>query len=186
MTDPCAASRPKKFEHLDTIQYEIDMLDYCYDQLQRGLWAHNASYYLSIEGFLLHYRNLTEFFGSTKDLKANDPSVWACERKLTEQELASIQDESVDKKYNSQISQYLAHCTKSRANRDRDWNILEMYDEIKLCLQNFRRLFPVQRVTSAPIQGLLMTNASTSSLSHSAIRVDYVWNAEVDASKKQT
>jgi hypothetical protein len=138
MTDPTAASRPKKLEHLDTIRYEIHMLDYCHHQLQRGEWPDRESYYLSIEGFLLHYRNLIEFFSSTGDLKANEPVVWAPDRKLTDTQLASIQDKRLHEKHHGQISQYLSHCTKGRATRDRDWNILEMYEEIVPCLENFR------------------------------------------------
>jgi hypothetical protein len=152
MRDPRFASRPKKFEHLDTIQYEIDMLDYCFGQLVRGSFPDNASYYLSIEGFLFHYRNLCEFFSSTGDLKANKPEVWVQNRKMTGEELATIHDKGLNKKYTGQISQYLAHCTKGRAIRDRDWNIPEMYDDVKPVLEAFRKLFPVKKLPSASIQ----------------------------------
>ena len=57
-------SRPKKFNHLDTIQYEIDMLLYCYKELEKGKFESPSSYHLHIKGFLVHYRNLCEFFGS--------------------------------------------------------------------------------------------------------------------------
>jgi len=140
MTDPRTASRPKKLEHLDTLRYEIHMLDYCHHQLQRGEWSDRESYYLSIEGFLLHYRNLVEFFSSTGDLKACEPEVWFQRRELTEEELSSIQDRNLHKKYMGEISQYLSHCTKGRAIRDRDWNVLEMYADISPCLENFSRL----------------------------------------------
>jgi len=147
MTDPRAATRPKKFGHLDTIQYEIDMLNYCKDRLLAGKWPNQASYYLCIEGFLLHYRNLSEFFGSKKDLKALEPEVWSPQKKLTDAQLASIQNARLDDKYTGQISQYLSHCTKSRAERDRDWNIVEMYGEVEPCIENFRKIFPHRNVT---------------------------------------
>jgi hypothetical protein len=140
MTDPHTTSRPKKLDHLDTIRYEIRMLSYCYEHLRRGEWPDRESYHLSIEGFLLHYRNLAEFFSSTGDLKANEPDVWAQGRKLTDTELASILNERLDHKYKGQISQYLSHCTKSRADRDRSWDIVEMYEDIGPSLENFRSL----------------------------------------------
>lgn len=173
MRDPRTASRPKKFTHLDTIQYEIDMLNYCYDQLRRSVWPGRESYYLTIEGFLLHYRNLCEFFSNRKELKASEPKEWAG-RSLTVGELASIQDERLDKKYTGQISQYLSHCTKIRADRDRDWDILEMYEDIKPCLENFRGLFPTQPIPSTSIEILQATDASTSSLSRSVGSSDAV------------
>jgi hypothetical protein len=88
----------------------------------------------------LHYRNLVEFFSSTGDLKANEPDVWVQSKKLTEKEISSIHGKNLHKKYMGEISQYLSHCTKGRAIRDRDWNVLEMYADISPCLENFSRL----------------------------------------------
>jgi hypothetical protein len=169
MTDPSVASRPKKFDHLDTIQYEIDMTEYCYSQLVKGYWPDKPSYYLSIEGFLIHYRNLCEFFGNSGDLKANEPEVWNQRKKLADDEILSIQNPALHKKYTGQISQYLAHCTKSRADRDRTWNILEMYAEVEPVVQAFRKFFPVQRLPSASIEGSVSMNASTSTLSRKVL-----------------
>ena len=136
-----AVSRPRKLTHLVTILYEIDMLNFCYRKLREDKWKDRRDYYLCIEGFLLHYRNLIQFFGNDHDLKAGEPDVWS-PKKLTEEELSSIQDRGPFKRHNGRISQYLSHCTKRRADRDVEWEDAAMYEEIRPLLENFGRLFP--------------------------------------------
>ncbi len=135
-------SRPQKLSHLDTIQYEIDMLNYCFERLLEQKWQDVRDIYVYLEGFLLHYRNLIEFFGDAEDLKVSESEVWS-PRTLSERELAPIRDAGPLKRYRGVISQYLQHCTKKRIE-DRDWDVEAMYEELKLVLDNFRRLFPVQ------------------------------------------
>ncbi len=160
-----AVSRPKKFEHLDTILYEIDMLNFCYGQLCEGKWADTRSYYLCIEGFLLHYRNLSDFFGDHHNLKAGEPDAWS-PKTLTSDEVASIQDRKPYDHYSGQISQYLSHCTKSRANRDRDWEHIRMYNEIKPSLEKFRRLFPSRQLPLRAVELLSAESISTATVSY--------------------
>src|SRR5215469_14011676 len=79
--------RSNKNEHLDTILYEIDMLRHCAESISKAKAEEHrsdfagAEYYLKIEGFLLHLRNLIAFFTNRKneptDLLINEPSVWA-------------------------------------------------------------------------------------------------------------
>jgi len=137
-------SRPTKLSHLDTIQYEIDMLNYCYENLLKEKWQNMPDNYISLECFLLHYRNLIEFFGNAEDLKASEWKEWS-PRQLSAEEVASISDRKPFDNHRGQISQYLQHCTKSRT-RDRDWDVKGMYEELKPVLENFRRLFPVRPV----------------------------------------
>jgi hypothetical protein len=141
--EPPIYSRPEKGSHLFTIQYEIDMLNFCYESLisNAGKWGDIRNAWACLESFLLHYRNLVEFFGGEGDLKSSETDVWA-PRKLTHDEVASISDNKLCKKYRGAISAYLQHCTKIRAQLDRSWNVLEMYDDIKGLTGNFRRLFP--------------------------------------------
>ena len=150
MSNGETVSRLPKLSHLDTILYEVDMLDFCYNRLLRGDWVVRKDYYLCIEGFLLHYRNLIQFFGNRHDLRAGKPREWS-PRALSAAELASIQDGGPFDRYNGQISQYLSHCTKSRADRDRDWKHVRMYAEIRPLLENFRRLFPAQQIPSGVV-----------------------------------
>lgn len=157
-------SRRRKLDHLETIFYESDMLDYCFQQLLKGKFVDERDYFLCIEGFLLHFRNLIEFFGNDHDLKAGEPEVWS-PKELTDAELASIQDAKLNKRYNGQISQYLSHCTKSRADRDRDWDHIGMYEEIKPLLQNMRKLFQAKQRPMREVNLLGGSSASTSTVS---------------------
>ena len=156
-------SRPRKLSHLDTIFYEMDMLDYCLLRLRGGKWSDERDYYLCIEGFLLHFRNLIQFFGNEHDLKAGKPAVWS-PRKLTEAEVTSIQDDRPYQRHNGQISQYLSHCTKSRV-RGRDWPYLKMHDEIQPLLKSMRRLFPSTQRSQGETAWLSSESASTATVS---------------------
>src|SRR5215469_987471 len=91
--EPPVYSRPEKGSHLSTIQYEIEMLEFCYNALisNVGKWGDIRMAWACLEAFLLHYRNLVEFFGNEGDLKAADSGVWS-PRKLTNEELKSISD----------------------------------------------------------------------------------------------
>jgi hypothetical protein len=162
-TEP--VSRRKKLSHLDTILYEIDMLEYCYSRLLDSSFADERDYFLFIEGFLLHYRNLIQFFGNHHDLKADEPNIWSPKR-LTDAELASIQDGGPFKRHNGQISQYLSHCTKSRAIADRDWSHVAMYQEIEKILRRFRELFPSQQRQTGKVSTLGADSMSTATISH--------------------
>lgn len=141
MDDFGSVSRPRKLRDVDTVLYEIDMLHYCLVALRDGKFSSERNYYLHIEGFLIHYRNLANFFGDKDGLKAGEPEYWS-PRKLTESELATIKDQGPYKKYSAQISEYLSHCTHSRAERDRDWQPVAMYRFLKPCVDNFHKLFP--------------------------------------------
>jgi hypothetical protein len=158
-------SRPLKESHVDTVLYEIDMLDFCYGRLREGKWPNPQTYYLFIEGFLLHYRNLANFFGNRDGFEARRPGDWT-QRQLTDSELTSIQDETPYKDYSGQISQYLCHCTLSRADQDRTWKPVVMYDAIRSCIENFRKLFP-SRLDSArrEHQTLSSSDMSTATIS---------------------
>jgi len=81
--------RSKKASPLDTILYEIDMPRHCSKTLgekktraeNTGTDADRSEYYLGIEGFLLHLRNLLAFLTNRRnestDLGINAPDRWA-------------------------------------------------------------------------------------------------------------
>jgi hypothetical protein len=54
----------RKGSHLDTIHYEIDMLEYAFAKSKSALTPPELN--MTIESFLLHYRNLIEFFSGAK------------------------------------------------------------------------------------------------------------------------
>lgn len=134
-------SRPQKLSHVETILYEMDMLDFCFSRLRERKGT-RAGYNLSIEGFLLHYRNLIQFFGNHIGLRAGRPAEWSLQRTLSDAEIATIQNPSLLKEYDGPISIYLCHCTPNRAERDVEWRHIEMYEKIAPLLVNFRKLFP--------------------------------------------
>jgi hypothetical protein len=174
MADPRVASRPQKYSHLDTIHYEIDMLHYCYEQLRRDSWPDQSSFNLCLEGFLLHYRNLCEFFASAKALKANQPEVWCPNRNLSPEEGASVQNTELDEVHNSPISRYLSHCSEIRAERDRTWTYGEMFDAMKPCMDSFRNLFPVKKIPNKEILIMGAVNLTTSNLSYPVFLTEWL------------
>src|ERR1700680_1311205 len=84
--------RTSKNTHLDTIWYEMDMLEFSYqDFMKKTPPQQSPRWNLLIEGFLLHYRNLIQFFSGNEnrhkrfkgnDLCTFDPMPWE-NRQLT-------------------------------------------------------------------------------------------------------
>jgi hypothetical protein len=152
-----AYSRTVKESHLDTIHYELSMLNFCGGQLDKLSRAgQRALFNAFLECFLLHYRNVMEFLsgnhhrkakkpGETSDLSTADPKPWAG-RELSPEELAEIQTpaKTIDVKYSKDISQYLQHCTERRFAEDRFWKYGEMFAELRPAIQAFLRRFPVR------------------------------------------
>lgn len=153
-----AVSRPAKLSHANTILYEIDMLEFCFKKLCDGKFEGEKEYFVYIEGFLLHYRNLIQFFGNKHDLKAGEPEIWS-PRPLSQEETAAIQEEGPCRRYDGLISQYLSHCTKSRANRDVVWKHKEMFAMVAPLIESFKKLFTI---VEAPPRLVVMPTDSVS------------------------
>ena len=66
---PVIRSRPAKLNHADTILYEIYMLRFSAGRLIREHWEESQDAWVYLETFLLHYRNLIEFLGKTKNIR---------------------------------------------------------------------------------------------------------------------
>jgi hypothetical protein len=156
--------RSRKSSHLDTVHYEIDMLDYSFSRVagRRELPETN----MAVESFLLHYRNLIEFFGGAKhrtgsDISVADPQVWA-DRTLTPAELNSLQPpaQKLCNEYWSDISQFLHHCTERRFKDIKEWNLQEMKEKLNPILECFRRHFPP---TAAPVHVTRILSAESAS-----------------------
>ena len=141
-------ARPRKGSHLETVKYEIDMLRFCLERLRADSKQRDqGEVNLLIEGFLLHYRNLLEFFSgvhhrSDDDLSTRAARVWA-ERELTGEELAVMQAPAIvlDTQYFQVISKYLQHCTEQRHLADRGWDIDGMYEQVHPILSAFEKSF---------------------------------------------
>src|SRR5690349_3163834 len=109
--------RTRKSSHLETVRYEMDMLEFALYKLSKCETSAGPDWNLLIEGFLLHYRNLIEFFSGKKhrnnsDISIADPEVWSG-RKLTKEELDRLQPvaKELEDEYWTDISQFLQHCT---------------------------------------------------------------------------
>jgi hypothetical protein len=141
-------TRKAKETHLDTVRYEIDMLDFCLRRLiEEPQPRDDGDRNVYLEGFLVHYRNLIRFFSSQhphgNDLRMNDPFPWAVS-KLTDTEIERVKKpaETLDKKYFNEISAYVQHCTKERHDLDKSWDVLEMYRELDALVSDFETIIP--------------------------------------------
>src|SRR6266446_3215106 len=133
-------SRPKKLDHVDTVQYEIEMLRFTVRKLaERKLTERDAWVYL--ESFLLHYRNLIEFFGkeNPRNTDIHVTNIWQLAGLTVPANLNEIHAkgkplwdryEPSDKQGGGRISQYLQHCTTKRTDA-KDWGVATMFNDIE-------------------------------------------------------
>jgi hypothetical protein len=137
--------RSKKGSHLDTVHYEIDMLEYARVKVtERDLPPPEIN--MRLECFLLHYRNLIEFFSGRKhrdgDISVKKPEVW-CSRGLTPEEKAAMTGPAgkAQDEYWVDISQFLQHCTERRFRDQKDWVPQEMWNRLKPAIDFFQKVF---------------------------------------------
>ena len=161
--------RTSKETHLETIWYEMDMLEFSYREFEKKAFApQSPQWNLLIEGFLLHYRNLIQFFSGSEerhkrykgnDLSTFDPAPWG-QRSLTKEEIDAIKapGEKLDKTYSNKISNLLQHCTVVRVEPLQGWEMEQMYTEIASIMSAFAKSFP-RRTT--PIEATLDSAANS-------------------------
>ena len=145
------ASRPGKLSHTQTMLYEIDMLRETAGQLEKDRWQGNFHKWVVLESFLLHFRNLIEFFGrpDPRDtyLSIYKPEgFWSDAARPSESVFAQLLRPDLWTKYEGatnpdSISKYLQHCTEHRIDA-KDWPVSEMYNEIRTTVDEFERLLP--------------------------------------------
>lgn len=158
-----SVSRIPKAEHYETVLYEIDMLRYSYSQILKPPdGARDADVWAYLESFLVHYRNLLDFFGkpqaSSTDLTLAHPEmIWVADAGLTDrapsqETLENIRalgrkvwEEYEDRnKREDTISRYLQHCTTFRTSA-KEWFPVAMMKEISEVLALFEQHLPVFR-----------------------------------------
>jgi hypothetical protein len=152
-------SRPPKLSHAQTILYEIDLLRYTVQQLAAGKWKNDIDKWVCLESFLLHFRNLIEFFGppprarngpnQTRNLSIHTPEqFWPDEgTRPPTTILNTLHRNDLWEKYQEdnpqRISRYLQHCTEMRVEPiEGGWTIGLMYNEISEVLDTFENLLP--------------------------------------------
>jgi hypothetical protein len=158
-------SRTDKLTHAQTILYEMDMLRFAYDKIP-FLWpeAREADLWVYLESFLLHYRNLVEFFGKTPkkktDLSIQMPGkIWPdALSRPSETELAEMQalGEELRARYehpkkDDTISKYLQHCTEHRIQA-KSWEPREMMVDMENLIRLFEKHVPPFKPASDSIR----------------------------------
>jgi hypothetical protein len=165
MEAPDKLSRPK-FSNAQTILYEIDMLTFAAasvtkkpDESSSGEKPNELTSWRDLECFLLHFRNLIEFFGRPPN-RSGDLSVKKKEAiwpvpatRPSDDTLKGLYQENLWKKYEDKtqdrperdkmatISRYLQHCTEQRVE-PKSWNVGEMFNELKPLMSEFENLLP--------------------------------------------
>jgi hypothetical protein len=174
-------SRPEKLTHAKTILYEIDMLSFTSARFQEmNKWQR----WRNLECFLMHFRNLIEFFGKGTprgdDLSILRPdTIWTDPatrpspdklRHLHRHDLWRKYEVREEEETNDKISRYLQHCTEQRVD-GKSWNVTEMMGELAPLCADFEALLPDRTrpwgtipggVTSEPPHGNIGTPTATS------------------------
>jgi hypothetical protein len=179
--------RTRKESHLDTIWYEIDMLEYCHKTLRDSPPpTTDPSWNLLIEGFLLHFRNLIQFYGGNEnrhrrhgnDLSTLQPEVWAG-RPLVQNEQQEVDamrtpGAALDNAFSDKISVCLQHCTVQRAETLTDWDVAQMFADIDNINAVFKKSFPrapglVAKVGGGALNAIASSHSSTVSFSTTTV-----------------
>jgi hypothetical protein len=149
-------SRPDKLDDAQTVLYEIDMLRLSKNRLDEGKFQSDADEWIYLEAFLLHFRNLIEFFRgkiSRDTLTISRPSDFLVKTpdvsKLVRPDLWAKYEERKKTEENDKISRYLQHCTKQRVIKKK-WNVEEMYSELKPLIEKFESLLPEYKPATKP------------------------------------
>src|ERR1051326_7776877 len=151
--------RSPKNGPIDTVLYEIDMLRHCAAILPCKHEArHNSEqamkdYYVYIEAFLLHLRNILAFLtnqaSEPADLRINQVGTWL-NRAIDPREYSDLiaKAKDMNRRFGTdkstcydQISKFLQHCTTYRHERGRSWEIEKIFSEVNPILCDFETRF---------------------------------------------
>ena len=177
--------RSPKETAIDVILYERDLLRHCAktvdakrERAQQAPSSENkAEYYLAIEGFLLHFRNLLGFFINKRmkrtDLTLNRSEQWAAGRSVDESFCRKLtqraEEVNVEHGISSsvdcykKISWFLQHCTDYRYQLKRSWDIAKMFADLSPILDEFvASVIPVAEV--AEVISVGEGNSSTATI----------------------
>lgn len=180
--------RRKKESNAQTVLYEIDMLRFARKRLlSPQAWWEELDGWLYLEDFLLHYRNLIEFFGKKK-LGKGDLSIFQPEHIWRgglpdKPDLDSMTRPDLWEKYDTRhndeaISKYLHHCTTQRTEA-KDWNVKTMYEELQPVIEKFESLLPEYKPATGLTHGRVVGQPTLDGMSTASTRtVDLGLNPE--------
>ncbi len=171
--------RREKESDGDIVLYEIDMLRFARERLLSPQpWWEERDEWLYLEDFLLHYRNLIEFFGKEKygkgDLTIFQPeSIWL-DRVPDKASLDSMTRPDLWEKYDTRdneeaISKYLHHCTTQRTE-EKAWDVTTMYEELRPIIENFESLLPEYKPATGLISGRVVGQTTLDGISTASTR----------------
>jgi hypothetical protein len=138
--------RPKE-SHRDTIAYEIEMLQFSAGKLLSATLRSEQEEWMHLEVFLLHFRNIIRVLSGENhrhdDISTAAAYLWAG-RDLSPEEIEQIQKPAIelDRKFFTEISKYLQHCTTLRSDAGKSWDVRGMAAEINPLITAFERSFP--------------------------------------------
>ena len=180
MTNDAQYSRLDKLNDAETILYEIDMLRFAMKRLlSPGPGWSDGDEWIYLEAFLLHYRNLVEFFSGRHkridDLSIAKPAdIWGTQRPeradldlLTRPDLYEKYDTTDNREA---ISKYLHHCTKQRIIKKK-WAIKAMFEDLRPVIEMFESLLPAYKPATGWRKPRQATFLSTDQSSTASTRV---------------
>jgi hypothetical protein len=152
-------SRPDKLDHAETILYEIDMVRFARSRLcSSDFVASEADMWIYLEAFLLHFRNVIEFFrgrsSRSDDLNICDPKDIFGPRPPDKSDLDYMTRPDLWNKYegrtdDERISKYLQHCTKRRIIKKK-WDVNAMFEDLKPIIDRLESLLPQYKPATQP------------------------------------
>jgi hypothetical protein len=188
-------ARITKWNHADTVIYEIDMLHFAATRLNQENWKEPRDAWVYLETFLVHYRNLLDFVGKKKNLKRKYPDlhvtdIWSLLGKPSPPTVNNIHLEGIklqqkyeppDEKGGGRISQYVLHCTEKRVE-PKDWALSTMFPDIKPLLdeinKHLRPYAKAEILPVTPIPIMSVSSASTMTYTETASVVGWLPNTK--------
>jgi hypothetical protein len=138
---PLTTTTFENLTHADTMLYEFNMLRHAAARLNEHNWECERDAWVHLESFLLHFRNVIEFFGHPNprpdDLHVT--KIWALLAIDPPANLTAIHTDGTRlyEKYEppkkiggGKISQFLSHCTEKRTD-PRIWMYNQMLEEVE-------------------------------------------------------
>jgi len=141
-------SRPSKLSHGQTILYEIDMFRFAARMLLSKQERSREERWVYLEDFLIHYRNLIDFFGhpnpKRNDLHISRPQLLGEGVRCDSAEISRLRAAGSALRRHREhgadiISKYLHHCTTRRVE-DKTWPVVTMIKEIDPLLKTLTNM----------------------------------------------
>jgi hypothetical protein len=130
--------RPPKVEARDVIDYEIEMMEHCASRLLKSQTPPDTlsqDQLAFLEGFLLHFRILLEFFGKPSNqyqdnLYFQRPETYGLTPSAANLAAARAGARKLHSEWNEKLNKFLAHPTERRYTTKRSWQVKKMLEDM--------------------------------------------------------